>query len=133
MNQERCSKASGHKMKCLDTYALVEIHDQNPKFLPLLQEDIIITDITMAEFYMILYREYDRLTADHWERKLQFFCRPVNKEILIKAVQLRVDSRQKNLSFFDCVGYTFACENNMDFVTGDEQFEKMKNVQFMKK
>lgn len=120
-------------MKCLDTYALVEIHDQNPKFLPLLQEDIIITDITMAEFYTVLYREYGRLTADHWDRKLQFFCRPVSKEILIKAVQFRVDSRQKSLSFFDAVGYTFACENNMDFVTGDKEFEQMKNVQFMKK
>jgi predicted nucleic acid-binding protein len=120
-------------MKCLDTYALVEIHDQNPKFLSLLQEDIVITDITMAEFYTVLYREYGNLTADHWDRKLHHFCRPVNKEILIKAVKLRVDSRQKNLSFFDSVGYTFACEHNMDFVTADEQFEKMKNVLFLKK
>ena len=131
--QEKCLKVNGYKMKCLDTYALVEIHEQNPKFLSLLNEDIVITDVTMAEFYMILYREHDNITADYWHRKLQTFCQPVPRNILIKAVQLRVDARKQDLSFFDCVGYTFALENNMDFVTGDKEFEKMKNVQFMKK
>jgi len=35
-------------MKCLDTYALMEIYNGNPNFTRLLNDDLIITDITMA-------------------------------------------------------------------------------------
>ena len=114
-------------------YALVEIHDGNPKFTPFLNEEIIITDLTMAEFYGVLYNRFDKITADYWNRKFKTFCVPVSQEILLKAAMLKVDLKKQGVSLIDCVGYTFALENNMDFVTGDKEFEKMKNVQFMKK
>lgn len=120
-------------MKCLDTYALVEICDGNPKFSTLLNEEVVITDLTMAEFYGCLYRKYDLKTAQYWLRKLTPLCHPVSREILIKAVQYRVDNKSQNLSFFDCVGYLFARENNIIFVTGDKEFKHKESVQFMPK
>lgn len=126
--------ASGCNMKkCLDTYALVEIHDGNPKFLYLLTDNIVITDITMAEFYGVLYNRFDKLTADYWYRKFQTSCAAVSQEILIHASMMKVDMKKQNISFIDCVGYTFAKENNCSFVTGDKEFEHMKGVEFIKK
>lgn len=118
-------------MKCLDTYALVEIHDGNPKASGLLNEDAVITDLTVAEFYGHLYRKHGAATADYWHRKLSFLCKPVKREIMVKAMKLRIENRKQNLSFFDCAGYIFAIENGMAFVTGDKEFKKMEGVEFL--
>ena len=124
---------AGVLMKCLDTYALVEIHDGNPKFVHLLSEEIIITDITLAEFYGVLYKRYGKLTAEYWNKKLDPFCRAVSRQTLLQAAAFRIENNQQNLSFFDCVGYMFSLENNYTFVTGDKEFEKKKGVELLKK
>ena len=118
-------------IKCLDTYVLVEICNGNSKFVDLLNEKAIVTDIIMAEFYADLYRKYGLKTADYWHRKLNPLCRTVSKEILLKAVRYRIDNKKQKLSFFDCVGYVFAQEHSMIFVTGDKEFKNKKGVQFM--
>ncbi len=118
-------------MNCLDTYALIEIHNGNPRFAGLLNEEAIITDITMAEFYAHIYRKYDLKTADYWHRKLSFLCKPVSRDTMVKAVRFRIDNKKQDLSFFDCVGYIFAVENGMKFVTGDKEFQQMANVEFL--
>lgn len=120
-------------MLCLDTYALVEINNGNPKFVSFLEEDAVITDITMAEFYADMYRKYDERTADYWHKKLSVFCKPVHREILIKAVKFRIENKKKNLSFFDCVGYVYSLENSLKFVTGDKEFKDKEGVIFIQK
>jgi predicted nucleic acid-binding protein len=57
---------------------------------------------------------------------------PVPKDILIKAVKFRHSNKKKDLSFFDCVGYMFAVENNYKFLTGDKEFKDLGNVIFIK-
>ena len=120
-------------MKCLDTYALVEICNGNSAFASLLSENVVITDITMAEFYADLYKKYGLKTADYWHKKLSSLCREVPREILIKAVRYRIDNKTENLSFFDCVGYMFAREHNFQFVTGDKEFKQKEGVYYMSK
>jgi len=119
-------------MLCLDTYALIEINNGNPKFASLLNEDVVITDLTMAEFYANMYRRYNEKTADYWHKRLSAFCKPVSRGILIKAIRFRIDNKQKRPSFFDCVGYTYAQEHNMRFATGDKELEGMDGVLFIK-
>ncbi len=119
------------RMKCLDTYALVEINNGSPKSANLLNEEIAIADVTMAEFYGYLYRKYNLKTADYWHRRLSFLCRPVPRDIMIKAIRFKVDNSKEDLSFFDCVGYIFALENGMKFVTGDKEFKGKPEVEFM--
>ena len=120
-------------MLCLDTYPLIEIAKGNQKFTHLLTEDFIITDITIAEFYYVILQEYDTAIASLWYKKFEHYCKTVPKEILIKAVQFRYANRNKNLSFFDCVGYVFALEEHHTFVTGDKEFKNMKLVLFIEK
>ncbi len=119
-------------IKCLDTYALVEIHFGNPKFTVFFNEEVVITDITLTEFYGDLYRKYNFKTAEYWFRKLAPISQVVSKEILVKAIKYKVDHKKQNLSFFDCVGYIFARENKMKFVTGDKEFEDKEGVEFVK-
>lgn len=119
-------------MKCLDTYALKEIHDENPNFLSCLNGEFIVPDLIIAEFYGIILREYNEKTANYLLNKFQPYIRKISFDIMIKAVKFRYDNRKQNLSFFDCVGYIFAVENNMKFVTGDKEFKDRENVEFIK-
>ncbi|OGI64939.1 hypothetical protein A2642_02440 [Candidatus Nomurabacteria bacterium RIFCSPHIGHO2_01_FULL_39_10] len=120
-------------MKCLDTYTLVEIEAGNPKFAKFLNEEFVITDLTMAEFYGDLYKKYDQKTAEYWLKKLSPFCQTVSRDIIIQAVQYRIDNKSQNLSFFDCIGYLFSLHHNIKFVTGDKEFRHKENVEFIQK
>ncbi|MBN1156435.1 PIN domain-containing protein [Candidatus Woesearchaeota archaeon] len=119
-------------MLCLDTYALIEINNGNPRFAGLMEHDFVITNLTMAEFYADIYRKYNEKTADFWHRKLSPFCKAVPRDILIKATKFRIDNSKRNLSFFDSAGYVYSLENSMKFVTGDKEFEKREGVLFLK-
>lgn len=118
-------------MRCLDTYALVEIHDNNPNVQNLLNEGAVIPDIVMAEFYGIIYGRFNLQTAEYWYRRLHHLCTPVPISILLKAAKYRSDYKKENLSFFDCVGYIYAQEHNIPFVTGDRAFQYREGVEFI--
>ena len=119
-------------MNCLDTYALIEIAKASPSYAGLFNEDFVITDMTLAEFYWVLLRDYDSDLAENWLEKLLPYSQEVKKEILISAMKYRHENRKQDLSFFDCVGYLFAISKGFKFVTGDKEFENKKGVLFIK-
>ena len=120
-------------MKCFDTYVLVEIHDENPKFINYLNEEFVIPDIIMAEFYGVILRGYNEKTAEYLYKKFKPYVANVSVDLLVKAVRYRYENKTQNLSFFDCVGYVYALEKNIPFVTGDKEFENKENVEYIKK
>ncbi len=119
--------------RCLDTYALVEIYLGNEKFAEYLNLDFVITDITLAEFYGILLREYGENEAEYWIKKLERYAVSVDRKSLIEAVKFRYEHKKQNLSFFDAVGYVFSLNKGFIFVTGDKEFQHFSNVEFKKK
>ena len=119
--------------RLLDTYALIEIAKENVKFSKYLNSDFAITDITLSEFYFVLLREEGENFAEYWFKKLERYSMQVDKEILKEAMKFKYENRKRNISFFDAVGYTFSIKNGFLFVTGDKEFENMKNVEFQKK
>ncbi|MDO8459499.1 MAG: PIN domain-containing protein [Nanoarchaeota archaeon] len=119
--------------RCLDTYALVEIYLGNEKFAEYLNVDFIINDLTLAEFYGVLLREYGENEANLWLKKLERYALQVNRKVLIEAVKFRYEHKKQNISFFDAVGYMFSVKNGYYFVTGDKEFENLPNVEFKKK
>ncbi len=119
-------------MLCLDTYALVEVWKGNPVFLTLFNEQFVITDFTLAEFYLFLYKQEKEGIAIEWDNNLSGNAKPIQRETLINALKYRQDNKKENLSIFDCVGYIFALENNLKFVTGDKAFKNKENVIFIK-
>lgn len=119
--------------RCLDTYALVEIAKGNPKFAEYLNSEFVLTDLTLAEFYLVLLREDGEKVADYWFNKLERYSLPAEKELLIEAIKFRYAHRKSDISFFDAVGYVFSVKKGYYFVTGDKEFENFSNVEFKKK
>ena len=119
--------------RCLDTYALVEISEGNPKFAKYLNVDFVITDLTLAEFYGVLLRGKGENTAEYWYKKLEIYSFPLDRQLLVEAIKFRYSNKKLGLSFFDAVGYVFALKKGICFVTGDKAFEKLRGVEFIKK
>ncbi|MEK6983003.1 MAG: PIN domain-containing protein [Nanoarchaeota archaeon] len=120
-------------MLCLDTYALVEIWKANPKFSAIFNQNFVITDTTMAEFYIFLYKNENENIAIEWHNKLSPYCQYISRDILIKALKYTINNKKENLSVFDCISYIYALENNIKFVTGDKFFEDKEGVLFIQK
>lgn len=120
-------------LRCLDTYALMEIYNGNPKFADYLDSGSIITGETFAEFYGVILREHGTDEAEFWYKKTKFLVKNVSFEILIEAIKFKYENRKSGISFFDAVGYIYSVKNNCIFVTGDKEFENLKDVEFVKK
>ena len=118
---------------CFDTYALVEIAKDNPKFTKFNTEHFVITDLILAEFYGVLLREYNDKTAEYWFKKMSPYAQHVPKELLKEAVKFRFKNTAKNFSFFDAVGYIYSAKNSHKFLTGDKEFEGLPGVECVKK
>jgi predicted nucleic acid-binding protein len=117
---------------CLDTYALVEMHDRNSNYTHIFDNDWVVTELTLAEFYSVLLRKHNRKTAAFWCAKFMPFAVKIPLNTLLQAMHMKVECAKQNLSFFDCVGYIYAREHKMQFVTGDKEFKGKEGVLFIK-
>ena len=119
--------------KCLDTYILIEIYLGNKEFLEYLNIEFVVTDLTLAEFFGVLMRDYGEKEAELWYKKIGGYSVPVSKDILFEAMKFKHLHKKQGVSFFDAVGYIFALKKGYKFVTGDKEFKNLKNVEFKKK
>lgn len=115
---------------CFDTYALVKLASGDENIAQLLEKKYVVADLTLAEFYGVLLRKYNKQTAEYWLRKFRLYSLPVPLDILKEAVLLRQE--HKTWSFFDAAGYALARHLDCKFVTGDQTFEGMVGVEYRK-
>jgi len=115
-----------------DTYALIEITKNNPNYLKFIEEIIVTTRFNLAELIYIILSEKGEPSAKQAFAKFRGAEIDVSDDVLFKAMLFRFKNKKKNLSYVDCIGYIFALENNLKFLTGDDAFEGMENVEFVK-
>lgn len=119
------------KVKFLDSYILCEILNGNMKYKHYLNENFVINDCVLAEFFSVVLRETDEETATVWFDHLRAYSSPCGLDLMIKAMLFRREHAKRKLSFFDAVGYIYACEHTFVFVTGDKEFRDLENVEFV--
>ena len=116
-----------------DTYAILEIIKGNANYKNYLKNiGIVTTKLNLMELYYRLYILHGLETAELYYQKYKPFVIEVDDSIIKKAMIFKAENRKKDLSYVDCIGYVFAKENKIKFLTGDNQFEGMENVEFVK-
>lgn len=115
-----------------DTYALIEIIKNNPNYIRFVDEVITTSRSNLVELIYIMLSERGEKDAKQAFEKFKDSETEVSDGLLFKAMEFRFKNRKKGLSYVDCIGYVFALENGMKFLTGDDAFEKMENVEFVK-
>ena len=115
-----------------DTYAIFEILHKNINYEKYITEPIITSLLNLGELYYGFLKDGNKNSAEEWKKKLENCIIGFDSEIIAKAMNFRYANKKKNFSFIDCVGYTIAAENKLIFLTGDEQFKRIANVEFVK-
>ncbi|MBS3074534.1 hypothetical protein J4447_03720 [Candidatus Pacearchaeota archaeon] len=115
-----------------DSYALIEMYKGNSNYAQYVQEDVTITIFNLAEIYYSILNGFSESVADIIHEKYKNNVSKISEKILKTAMKFRKENKKKNLSYADCIGYIYALKNNLVFLTGDKEFEGMKNVEFVK-
>ena len=115
-----------------DTYAIIEIINLNPGYGKFNKLAVTTSILNLGELYNIFLRDKGIKAADEMFEACNFEFLEISPEIIIRAIRFRNENKKKNLSLTDCVGYALSLKHNLKFLTGDKQFEKMSNVEFIK-
>lgn len=116
-----------------DTYALIEISKANLNYTKYSNDVIIIlNNLNLLEFTYFLIREGKESEIHQIFQNLTRYHVDYDEEVLIEAAKLKFSNKKDRLSFIDCIGYCLAKKNKAKFLTGDEKFRDMENVEFVK-
>ena len=115
-----------------DTYALLEIIAGNQNYAKYLNSEIIINDFIFAELCYKIIRESGIEKANFYANRFAHFRKDLDAETIKEAMLFRAQNKKNNLSATDCISYVMALKLNLNFLTGDGQFEGMENVEFVK-
>ncbi len=114
-----------------DTYAFFELCNGNPSYQKYAGHTLITSKLNMMEFHYGLLKEKGEQQADEIIKESKKFLIEFDMETLKAANKFRL-AQKKGFSFIDCVGYMLALINGVPFVTGDEAFKGLPNVEFVK-
>lgn len=115
-----------------DTYALFEILQGNPSYQPYAEYIPVVNSFILAEYCRGLLKRTDDNSAYALARQYERHSVPVDLRLIMDACLMHKAHAQQNLSIPDCIGYLMAKKLGIKFLTGDQQFEHMENVEFVK-
>ena len=115
-----------------DTYALIEITKNNPSYIKFIDEAIVTARSNLTELIYIILSERGEAAAKEAFSRFKDAETEVSDDILFKAMTFRLKNKKKGFSYVDCIGYIFALENKLKFLTGDDGFKDFPNVEFVK-
>lgn len=118
-----------------DSYAFLELFGGNPRYASVFRShSIATTAVNVLEVYAALLRRIDRSDALSHARAMLPVVVEVPREAALRAAEFRVEmsAKQRNCSTADAWGYAAASALRRRFLTGDEAFRGLPNVEFVK-
>lgn len=115
-----------------DSYAVIEIIKGNPAYAAYNKCEVVLTKLILFEVYFKLIKEFTEVDANKFLAESYSLAIDFGSDVIKYAAKFRLDKMKKNLSMTDCIGYVLAKSLEIRFLTGDEQFKGMENVEFIK-
>ena len=113
-----------------DTYALIEIFKGNENYRDFAKCNIITSYLNLFELYYNLIKSFDREKSRLFFDRVKNFCVALDEAWILQASEMKIQN--KTLSYADCLGYVIAKNTGLKFLTGDNQFKELSNVEFCK-
>ena len=115
-----------------DSYAIIEYLQDNPVYTSYFEKQGIFTLLNVLEVYYSVLNEEGKAAANEvldvlYPLKIE----PTKEEIRI-AMVFRSEHKRLKVSYVDCLGYCIAKERGIKFLTGDNAFKGLENVEFVK-
>ncbi len=116
-----------------DSYAVIELIKANPKYIRFSDNVVTITIFNLVEIYWSVLNDYGVVKADEIFSIFDACVVDIDPETIKQAMKFRKQNKKMGLSYADCIGYVYSLNHNLVFLTGDKEFEKLSNVEFVKK
>jgi len=116
----------------LDTYALIEIISGNVGYTKFLSSRLFTSVFNLFELYYNILKDYPEETAKKYFLQFKKIAIPIKDEHIFLASKFRLENKKKKFSYADSIGYSISRLNNIKFLTGDNQFKDIQNVEFVK-
>ncbi len=93
----------------------------------------VISKFQLMELYYILLKESGEYDAEKYYESFARYEVEINERTLKNAMKTRLELQKKglNLSYVDSIGYQYALDNDLRFVTSDPAFKNLKKVEFV--
>jgi predicted nucleic acid-binding protein len=115
-----------------DTYAIIELIKGNPLYERYKNAEKITTMLNLLELYYSLLKDFNENIADYYFDNFLNFVVPYSAMSVKDAAKFKLKTKGKEFSYIDCLGYIISLENSVKFLTGDEGFKGLENVEFVK-
>ena len=115
-----------------DTYALVEVVKGNPNYNRFSENSFVTTTLNASEFYYFLLSNLTENKVNEIFNKFNFSYIEIDEESAIEGAKFRKKNYKRDLSYADCLGYILAKKKGLNFLTGDEFFKDVENVEFVR-
>jgi len=115
-----------------DTYALIELVGGNKNYNEYTSHILVTSDFNLMELYYSLLRDYGKEVAEHHFDEWVQFTVKIPRYIIKKGMEIKLANKKEKLSYVDCIGYAYALETNLSFLTGDLKFKNKTGVEFVK-
>ncbi|MBI1972178.1 MAG: PIN domain-containing protein [Candidatus Aenigmarchaeota archaeon] len=116
----------------LDTFAMFEIINGNPRYEKYINCDLSTSLQNLYELYYNLLKTNGEDFAKNCFKRFRQFAIQISDGHIFNASKFRLENLRLNLSYADALGYAMAKEEEMKFLTGDKAFKGMDNVEFVK-
>jgi predicted nucleic acid-binding protein len=116
-----------------DTYALYEIIIGNASYRKYdVDVSFVTSRLNLMELYYGLLRKYGKKVAGEYYDAFIPHAIEIGDDTIKAAMELRLANKEKKMSYVDCVGYVFAVQNRLRFLTGDKAFKDLAGVEYVK-
>ena len=115
-----------------DSYAFFELLKGNPSYEKYKKVAIVTTKLNLFELYLGLLRDINEEIAEKYFDKYYIYIKEFDENVIKQAAKLKNKLNKRDLSMTDSIGYIFAKQLGIKFLTGDKEFENLDNVEFVK-
>jgi len=115
-----------------DTYAFYEIYEGNDNYKKYEGCRMVTTKLNLFEIYLVIFREYGEEDAEKIFNSYYNLIHDFDEEVIKNAAKLKNSLNKRDISITDCIGYCLAKQLGIKFLTGDEAFENLDNVEYVK-
>lgn len=115
-----------------DSYAIFEILNGNVNYKRYEDAKVIITKLNIFEIYLKTLRNSGEKNANEVMDKYISFSVDFDEEVIKEAAKLKILLNKRDVSMTDCIGYCLAKQLGIRFLTGDEAFINLENVEYVR-
>ena len=115
-----------------DSYAFFEILRENRNYERYKDFEIVTTKLNLFELYLGILRESNEKNAQIVLDKYYPFVVDFDENVIRNAAKLKHSLNKRDISMTDCMGYSLAKQLGIKFLTGDDAFRDLDNVEFVK-